>query len=234
MVSKKKMGGRIVPSILAKQRTVQVSLSPRQVLSLKRGGSVTIKHLGGPHELTLPEGDMKKMMTKLHRGVGARVSLNGGSIGCGMFDFLDPAKNGTNQFFTETLPSSLIHDGIPIAGQVVGSVLGSVASGGDPLAGMVGSQLGKYGGTKLADYVGKETGRGLRKRGSLAKRSEFIGDGIFPAGVNLSRGSGIDIIQTGSPYIQTNSPAFNPYKPTYNPFASNMSVQSAHKTRIVM
>jgi len=245
MVQKKKMGGRLVPSTLLKQRIVRVNLSPRQVLSLKKGGSVTIKEITehGTHELSLPEMDIKKMLTKLNRGVGARVSLNGGSIGCGMFDFLDPAKNGTNQFFTDTLPSTLIHDGIPLAGQVIGSVIGSAT--GDPLGSVVGSQIGKYGGQKLADYVGKETGRGIKrlaKRGvSLAKAREassgheFIGDGIFPAGVNLSRGGSIDMIQLGSPYIQTSSPAFHPYKQQYNPFASNLAVQQAPKSgRIIM
>jgi tripartite-type tricarboxylate transporter receptor subunit TctC len=71
--------------------------------------------------------------------------------------------------------------------------------------------------------------------------NEFIGEGIFPAGVsgggiypagvNLRRGGGVeDPIQLGSPYIQVNSPAFHPFKPTYNPFASNSAVQRMPKS----
>ncbi len=51
--------------------------------------------------------------------------------GKGMFDFLDPAKNGTNQFVTQTLPSALIHEGIPEATRALGSMVGAVT--GNPL-----------------------------------------------------------------------------------------------------
>jgi len=311
MVKKSKMGsgGRTVPvDLTAKHSIVRVNLSPRQVLSLKKGGAITVKAISddASHELTLPDIDVKKLLTKLNRGVGARVSLNGGSVesvfrdmgkyvqplsdaaidrgrrelgsgmrrkrGSGAFDFLDPRKNGAQQFFTQTLPSGLIHEGIPIAGQAVGSLVG-VASG-NPLLGMAGSQGGKYIGKKIADRVGRATGRGLVDTGisiakSVGKRvakkvvsaaakkakdlatkaidtaesgaHEFIGEGIFPAGVsgggiypagvNLRRGGGVeDPIQLGSPYIQVNSPAFHPFKPTYNPFASNSAVQRMPKS----
>jgi hypothetical protein len=308
MVKKSKMGsGRVVPvDLTAKHSIVRVNLSPRQVLSLKKGGAITVKAItdDGSHELTLPDIDVKKLLTKLNRGVGARVSLNGGSVesvfrdmgkyvqplsdaaidrgrrelgsgmrkrGGGPFDFLDPRKNGAQQFFTQTLPSELIHQGIPVAGQAIGSMVGNAT--GNPLLGMAGSQVGKYAGQKIANRVGRATGRGLmdvgvsiaksvgkrvakkvvsvaaKKAKDLATRAidtaesgakEFIGEGIFPAGVgggiypagvNLRRGGGVeDPIQLGSPYIQVNSPAFHPFKPTYNPFASNSAVQRMPKS----
>jgi hypothetical protein len=58
-----------------------------------------------------------------------------------------------------------------------------------------------------------------------------VGGGIYPAGVNLRRGGALeDPIQLGSPYIQVNSPAFHPFKPTFNPFATNSSVQRMPKS----
>ena len=229
MVKKAKMGsGRMVPvDSTSKHSVIRVNLSPRQVMSLKKGGAITIKAItdDGSHELTLPEMDVKKLLTKLNRGVGARISLGSGiledlgkyvqplsdaaidrgrrelgsgierdfgryiqplsdaaidrgrrSLGSGMrkrgggpFDFLDPKKNGANRFFTTTLPSTLIHEGIPIAGQTVGSMLGTAT--GSPLLGMAGSMAGKYAGQKLAEKVGRETGRGLMDVGvSIAKQ----------------------------------------------------------------
>jgi len=174
-------------------------------------------------------------------------------------------KGAFEDFFTKTLPSKLIHQGIPLAGQVVGSLVGPAT--GNPLLGMAGSYAGKQIGERISQRVGKATGRGLGTdiATSVAKRvakkvvstaakkakqmidtaesgvNEFIGEGIFPAGVsgtgiypagvNLRRGGGVeDPIQLGSPYIQVNSPAFHPYKPIYNPFASNSAVQRMPKS----
>jgi hypothetical protein len=57
------------------------------------------------------------------------------------------------------------------------------------------------------------------------------GGGIYPAGVNLRRGSGMNEapIQTGSPYLQRGSPGWNPYIPTQNPFTTNTMVGRATK-----
>jgi hypothetical protein len=361
MVKKSKMGagGRHVPvDATSKHSVIRVNLSPRQVMSLKKGGAITVKMLtdDGSHELTLPEMDIKKLLTKLNRGVGARVSLNGGSVesmfrdlgkyvqplsdaaidrgrrelgsgvesmfrdlgkyvqplsdaaidrgrrelGSGvesMFrdlgKYVQPLsdaaidrgrrelgsgmrrKRGSGafeDFFTKTLPSKLIHQGIPIAGQTIGSLAGTAT--GSPLIGFAGSQAGKYAGQKLAEKIGRDTGRGLMDVGvSIAKQvgkrvgkklvsaaaakakqlamkaidtaesgaHEFIGEGIFPAGVsgggiypagvNLRRGGGMaDPIQQGSPYIAVNSPAFHPFKETYNPFATNSAVQRMPKS----
>jgi hypothetical protein len=297
MVKKAKMGGRVVPvDLTTKHSIVRVNLSPRQVTSLKKGGAVTLKAItdAGTHELTLPEMDVKKLLTKLNKGVGARVTLNGGSVESVFRDlgkYVQPlsdsaidrgrrelgsgmrkrGKGAFEDFFTKTLPSGLIHQGIPVAGQVVGSLVGSAT--GNPLLGMAGSYAGKQVGQRIADKVGRATGRGLMDTGiaiakSVGKRvakkvvsasakkakdlalkaidtaesgaHEFIGEGIYPAGVgggiypagvNLRRGGALeDPIQLGSPYIQVNSPAFHPFKPTFNPFASNSSVQRLPKS----
>ena len=84
MVSKKSMMGDgvqyHVPS--AKMRKVRVNLSPRQALVLRKGGAITIKAItdDGTHEISLPEMDVKKLLTKLQKNVGGRVKLNGGSV----------------------------------------------------------------------------------------------------------------------------------------------------------
>ena len=51
--------GRMVP--MDKHSVIRVNLSPRQVMSLKRGGAITIKAISdyGTHQITLPEMDEK-------------------------------------------------------------------------------------------------------------------------------------------------------------------------------
>jgi hypothetical protein len=188
MVMKKKMSGagRMVP--MDKHSVIRVNLSPRQVMSLKRGGAITIKAItdDGTHQLTLPEMDVKKLMTKLNRGVGARISLGSGIVedfgryvkpladraidrGIQALDGIGMCGGGPfEDFFTKTLPSKLIHTGIPVAGQVVGSLVGSAT--GNPLLGMAGSYAGKRAGKRNADDVGRATGRGLVDTGvAIAK-----------------------------------------------------------------
>jgi len=78
------------------------------------------------------------------------------------------AGDDIKDFGTKTLPSTLIHQGIPVAGSVLGGVAGeALAPEGGPVSGIVGSQLGKQAGNMIADKVGKETGYGLKlKKGS--------------------------------------------------------------------
>jgi len=216
MVRKMSMGEGVafhVPS--AKMKRVRVNLTPRQASVLRKGGAITIKMItpNGSHELELPEVDVKKLMTKINRGVGGRITLNGGGIvedfgkyvqplsdaainrgrrelgeglfgkmpivdsniayplgmkgrgmkrgrkGKGLFDFLDPAKNGANRFFTQTLPDTLVDEGIPIVGSVAGSTIG--AATGNPLLGLAGSMAGKELGKEAARRIRRKQGRGL-------------------------------------------------------------------------
>ena len=84
MVKKVPMSGEGVAFHVpvSKMRKVRVNLSPRQALVLRKGGAVTIKAITdkGTHEISLPEIDVKKLMTKLQKGAGGRVKLNGGNI----------------------------------------------------------------------------------------------------------------------------------------------------------
>jgi hypothetical protein len=115
--------------------------------------------------------------------------------GEGMWDWLDPKKNGVEKAFTQDIPkafepvkqvaeqtftpqlgkdiaSTLIHKGLPIAGQVAGSTLGNFLApelGG--LGGVALGQAGKAGGNALGDLIGKETGYGLKKPKRLVKGS---------------------------------------------------------------
>jgi hypothetical protein len=79
--------------------------------------------------------------------------------GKGMFDFLDPAKNGAKRFFTQTLPDTLVDEGIPILAGVAGSTLGSAT--GNPLLGLAGSYAGKELGKEAARRIRRKQGRGV-------------------------------------------------------------------------
>ena len=66
--------------------------------------------------------------------------------------------------------SQLIHQGIPLATEALGSVAGDVLAG--PLGGVAGSMAGNQAGHKLANAVGNATGYGVRRgrpKGSGAK-----------------------------------------------------------------
>jgi hypothetical protein len=69
--------------------------------------------------------------------------------------------NALKKFFKKTLPSGLIHQGLPILGSVSGTALGSISG---PIGSLVGSQVGEKSGQLLADEVGKKTGLGLTRR----------------------------------------------------------------------
>jgi hypothetical protein len=224
---------------VSKMRKVRVNLSPRQALVLRKGGAVTIKAITdkGTHELSLPDIDVKKLMTKLQKGAGGRVKLNGGNIvgdfsrwiaplanaaqdrairevgrgffdkmspvvddgrmrmkpavmpnksnlkyftpeelerygykgggikrgrprkGKGFLDIFDPKKNGAERFFSQTLPNTLIDEGIPIAVGAAGSTIG--AATGNPLLGLAGSMAGKELGKEAARRIRRKQGRGI-------------------------------------------------------------------------
>ena len=281
-------GGRVAyHKPVKKSRTVRVDLTPRQALVLKKGGAVTIKAITdtGSHELTLPEPDLKKLLTKLYKGKGGRVMLNGGSVesmfrdlgkyvqpvadagidraikeigrgrkprgsgmmgmkvlpnglladdsvkmktrkrrrGKGMFDFLDPARNGVNQFINDKVAPVVIDQGIPILTGALGSVAGTALTG-SPVGGVAGSFIGKKAGEEAVRRIRRKRGKGIMPAG-------VSGSGIMPAGVNLRKGSGMNDapIQLGTPYIQTSSPAFNPVQ-LPNQFVSNNYVMRQAKT----
>jgi hypothetical protein len=63
--------------------------------------------------------------------------------------------------------STLIHRGIPLATRALATT-GASALSANPLLGAVAGQAGQYGGEKLAEHIGRETGYGLKrfKKGS--------------------------------------------------------------------
>ena len=67
-----------------------------------------------------------------------------------------PKKNGAAKFFTKTLPSNLIHKGIPAAT----SALAEIAA---PEAGPLGAIAGKMAGDQIANAVAKSTGMGIKR-----------------------------------------------------------------------
>jgi len=329
MVRKMSMGeGVAYHKSPGKFRTIRINMTPKQALVLRKGGAITVKMItpDGSHEVSLPEADIKKLMTKLQKGVGGRIKLNGGNIvgdfgkyiqplsdaaidrgrrelgsgmmmypavmpkrgkgmmtgmhvlpngllasnttmkplrrrGKGMFDFLDPAKNGVRRFFEDEVAPVVIDQGIPGLTGALGGVAGTTLTG-SPIGGIAGSYIGKKAGEEAARQIRRRRGKGLmtdiamkvakkvakdigkkvvsagaRKGRQLIDRAEaygneMIGDGIFPsgtgiypAGVNLRRGSGMNppVIQLGTPYIDRSSPAFHPVQ-LPNPFVSNSTV----------
>jgi len=113
--------------------------------------------------------------------------------GKGAFDFLDPNKNGANQFFTRDLPSDLIHQGLPIAGATLGGIAGAELG---PIGSMAGSYAGQQAGKATADKIGELYGYGLysdmKKAGKAALKKQ-ISRYAPEVGRNLAR-AGADYI----------------------------------------
>lgn len=85
-------------------------------------------------------------------------------------------RRGLKKFFTRTVPSALIHQGIPAVSSAIGSALGTATTG-NPLGTAIGAKTGNILGNQLADYVGNETGYG------------FGGGALNPAGYGLKKSS---------------------------------------------
>jgi len=74
--------------------------------------------------------------------------------------------------------SELIHEGIPFAASTLGGIAGATLGGlsanpaAVPAGEIIGQQLGQFGGTKLADYVGQQTGYGMKLTPAMKKALE--------------------------------------------------------------
>ena len=94
--------------------------------------------------------------------------------GKGAFDFLDPNKNGANQFFTRDLPSGLIHQGLPAAGATLGGIAGAELG---PIGSMAGAYAGRKAGEATANKIGELYGYGLysdmKKVGKAALKKQI-------------------------------------------------------------
>ena len=113
--------------------------------------------------------------------------------GKGAFDFLDPNKNGANQFFTRDLPSGLIHQGLPAVGATLGGIAGAELG---PVGSMAGAYAGRKAGQMTADKIGELYGYGLysdmKKAGKAALKKQ-ISRYAPEVGRNLAR-AGADYI----------------------------------------
>jgi hypothetical protein len=113
--------------------------------------------------------------------------------GKGAFDFLDPNKNGANQFFTRDLPSGLIHQGLPAVGATFRGIAGAELG---PVGSLTGAYAGRKAGQMTADKIGELYGYGLysalKKAGKAALKKQI--SRYAPAvGRNLAR-AGADYI----------------------------------------
>ena len=162
-------------------------LSHPQVLKLLRGEAVTMKH-GTHHTVHLSNEQSKKIQNAHRRNAGVRIMfdpyqidqhrhLHGEGIGRAFKHLGRTISHGTKvvgstlQKAGRATASALIHQGIPVTTGLlannIGFATGDIASGGNPLVGMVsGAMAGKaghYAGTKLADYIGRKTGYGMEE-----------------------------------------------------------------------
>jgi len=91
-----------------------------------------------------------------------------------------PLVNKAGKYITSKkggLASDLLHTGLPmVTGTLAGAAAEALFPEAGPVAGFVGNQAGKYGGKKLADYIGSKTGVGLKKRGRPPKNISSKGD----------------------------------------------------------
>ena len=112
-----------------------------------------------------------------------KAGIRGGDIG-GFFRSMgndikhvaEHAGSETEHFGERTLPSYLIHTGIPAVTSALGGAGGEVLGG--PLGGIIGATAGKEAGNALANYTGDKTGYGIK--GFKGKgMSDYLTHGII-------------------------------------------------------
>ena len=159
--------------------------------------------------------------------------------GSGMFDFLDPNKNGVAQAFA---PDKVVgglktagHYAIPAATSALGGIAGTALTGG-PIGGIAGSAAGSYAGDQINKKIGigMKRGRGRPRKvgGAVASASTAYRQALRRnfSGLELQapvidnpsvsnfktnprvRPSSTEM--TLSPYAKMDSPAMNPFIPT--------------------
>ena len=126
-----------------------------------------------------------------HHMDGLEMALHGAGLGGSIGSFfrdmghsidntiIQPAKHvaenvggETEHFGSRTLPSYLIHKGIPAVTQGIGTAAGSPAGF---FGGVAGGMAGKEAGERLANYTGDKTGYGIRGRGMM----DYLTHGII-------------------------------------------------------
>ena len=164
-------------------------LSPASMKKLLKGQTVRVKH-GSGLKIHLSKAQYKKHQSSKLKGKGYNLTLDpyqSQMHGQGFFEDVGSAFKQLGNSFVENVAkpvgreivnegkkqgrkvaSQLIHEGIPFATSTLGGIAGSTLGGlsTNPLAvpagEMIGQELGQYGGTKLADYIGRQTGYGFK------------------------------------------------------------------------
>ncbi len=169
-----------------------VVLTAPQMRVLKSGGAITLKPQqfvdDALHRLVVAPQTARRIQTALGKVKGLRISLKPGEnlfnveTGEGIFDFLDPKKNGVAKAFDpkqngvadafkpggsaeqfgKQIASTLIHQGIPVVAGTLGGIAGTaLAPESGPLGGMAGSVIGSKLGAMGADRLGRAVGYGM-------------------------------------------------------------------------
>ena len=142
------------------------SLSVGQLRKLLKGGAVRVR-CGSGMKVGLSAPQHKKLMSAHKKGKMMTLTMDPYQMemhGSGLFGDI-------GNFFSRTVPSGLIHQGLPEAGAVMGGVAGSEFG---PFGSIVGSKLGRMGGKKLAEETGRRTGYGVKKgRGVPLENQQF-------------------------------------------------------------
>jgi hypothetical protein len=222
MVSKKMMGdGVSFHKSPGKFRTIRINMTPKQSLVLRKGGAITVKMItpDGSHELSLPEVDVKKLMTKLQKGVGGRIKLNGGSILQDFGRYIQPLSDAAIDRGRRELGSGMkikpavigrgrrgkgVFDGVnkfftqtlpnSLVDVAVPGVIEAVGSaGGAYLGGPAGAMVGKYAGSRAGEAaarrIRKAQGRGLMTDIAKAVAKKVAKKAVSYAGKKAKQGA---------------------------------------------
>jgi hypothetical protein len=148
-----------------------------------------VKHYAAQHGCTYPEALKRAKSSYQSTAKPRRKSIKGK----GMWDWADPNKNGTTQFFTHDLPSGLVHQGIPAVGATLGGIAGAELG---PVGSMAGAYAGRKAGEATANKINELYGIGLysdmKKAGKAALKKQ-ISHYAPVVGQNLAR-AGADYI----------------------------------------
>jgi hypothetical protein len=158
------------------------SLSVGQLRKLLKGGAVRVR-CGSGMKVGLSAPQHKKLMSAHNKGKMMTLTMDPYQMemhGQGLFgdivNFVRSVPKSVSapveQFVTRQLPSALIHEGLPRAGETLGGIAGGYYGG--PAGSMVGSELGSQVGRELARETGRRTGYGVKKgRGTPIEDQRF-------------------------------------------------------------
>ena len=154
------------------------SLSVGQLRKLLKGGAVRVR-CGSGMKVGLSAPQHKKLMSAHKKGKMMTLTMDPYQAemhGQGLFGDI-------GNFFSRTVPSTLIHRGLPAAGATLGGIAGAEMG---PMGSIVGSKLGRMGGEQLAAETGRRTGYGVKKgRGVPLEDQSFSLSDVAQSGKRL-------------------------------------------------